>query len=613
MVVRRRLFNPVWLLLLLHATWGSELSPSCTDEASCQAHLQNLTERLQAMRTEMQGKHLTLQALEELRTGILTGRRIELPSAQRQHLEKGSPLINEISFDARHRPVSTNVTRHFQRIRTLAPDAEVRLHTFMPLKRASSSRKGGPSALLVTVDIDSKLSIHNLEGDTLLDKFDPGHGPNRRITLLTLSPNQDNHFVLTADDEGQMRVHSFKVIAKKEKKEKIEEDVGENQGDKKEDKKGKKHGDKQEQNKKQLVVTTNFSCAFSVPPSASGEVRKLNAVLPIERGSQTYFVTADSLGGIAVFYRNGTMKGRVRVTEDPQGVRGLLRSQGQMILFYSSHSFGFFSVAQIDVQYPPCSGWNAPLFDVVLDPSYSSSRVVLALADGDVLVFSTSRGKSKACDLTLKFPHVSAIPFKLNVFRGHIMALPTLLEDTPRKTDYLREIYFFNLAAMDAGYGVAPSRSVTLQASFKPKQPEDFALYGAPSTSSGDRKSQIAIRFAGTPGVELYDLTLKQPPAPKSVSEEEEGWPSNWLNWFPKIGLFGIALIGVVIWNVRKVTNQRRHDHMDEFDDDFIKERLKERREKTGGKTGLSDDDVLGAAGLGQRSKIEEIGGDNDY
>lgn len=195
------------------------------------------------------------------------------------------------------------------------------------------------------------------------------------------------------------------------------------------------------------------------------------------------------------------------------------------------------------------------------------------------------------------------------------MALPTVLEDTPRKADYLREIYFFNLAAMDAGYGVAPSRSVTLQASFKPKQPEDFALYGAPSTGgSGERKSQIAIRFADTLGVELYDLTLKQPPAPKSVSEEgDDGWPTNWLNWFPKIGLFGIALIGVVIWNVRKVTNQRRHDHMDDFDDDFIKERLKERRDKTGRKTGSGEDDILGAAGLNQRSKIEEIGGDNDY
>merc|ERR1712113_568951 len=120
------------------------------------------------------------------------------------------------------------------------------------------------------------------------------------------------------------------------------------------------------------------------------------------------------------------------------------------LLFWSSHSFGFFSATQIDVQYPPCNGWNSPLYDVALDPSSSSSRVVLALADGDVLIFSTARGKSKACDLTLKFPHVSTLPFKLQGFRGHIMALPTPLETTQRKADYMREIFFFNLAALDA-------------------------------------------------------------------------------------------------------------------------------------------------------------------
>lgn len=294
-----------------------------------------------------------------------------------------------------------------------------------------------------------------------------------------------------------------------------------------------------------------------------------------------------------------------------------------MILFWSSHSFGFFSVTQIDVQYPPCSGWNSPLFDVALDPSYSSSRVVLALEDGDVLVFSTARGKSKACDLTLKFPHVSALPFKLHGFRGHIMALPTPLENMARKAEYLREIYFFNLAAMDAGYGIAPSRTVALQASFKPRQPETLTLLGGTSSGSGDRsKSQVALRFADSQGVELYDLSLKQPPAPKTISgsggggDSDSSWTStsNWLNWFPKIGVFGIALIGVVIWNVRKVgasevTDQRSGSGggMDNFDDDYFKERLKERRAKK--ERGEDDGDD---AGKGRSENVEEINEEND-
>jgi len=55
---------------------------------------------------------------------------------------------------------------------------------------------------------------------------------------------------------------------------------------------------------------------------------------------------------------------------------------------------------------------------------------------------------------------------------------------------------------------------------------------------------------------------------------------SSWLNWFPKIGVFGIALIGVVIWNVRKVTSQRRQGGIDDFDDELFKERLRERKKK---------------------------------
>jgi len=569
--------------------------------------MQSLTEQLEATRSEMRGKQITLQALEDLRSGILTGKRIELPSAQRQHLEKGSPLVNEVSFDARHRPVSTNVSRHFMRLRTLAPNVEVRFHTFMPLKRGSSSpQKGAPTALLAVVGENSKFYVFNLEGDAVLEDFDLGHAPGTKITQMVLSPNQDQHFVLTADDKGNIRVHNLKVVAKKEK-EKAKEKSADADADA-----------APRQAKRQFTLTTNFSCEFSLADGPGGEARKLNTVLPIERGASMFFVTGDSMGGIAVFFRNGTMKGRVKVTEDPSGVTGLIRSQGQMILFWSSHTFGFFSSTQIEVQYPPCSGWNSPVFDVIQDPSSGSSRVVLALSDGDILVFSTTRGKSKACDLSLKFPHVSNVPFKLLGFRGHVMALPTPLEDTPRKEDYPREIFFFNLPAMEAGYGTAPSRAVALQASFKPKLPEQLALNGAPTggAASGG-KSNIAIRFVDTPGVELFDLSLKQPPAPKSVASgggggDSDPWSGSWLNWFPKVGVFGIALVGVAIWNVRKVTNQRKgdsHDSMEDFDDEFFKEKLKERRLKREKEkaSGASQD---GGLGDDMQSKIEAMTGE---
>ena len=50
------------------------------------------------------------------------------------------------------------------------------------------------------------------------------------------------------------------------------------------------------------------------------------------------------------------------------------------------------------------SGWQSPLFDVALDTA--GNRVVLALSDGDVLVYSTQRGKSKARkDMASSRPH----------------------------------------------------------------------------------------------------------------------------------------------------------------------------------------------------------------
>ncbi|CAJ1455641.1 unnamed protein product [Effrenium voratum] len=519
-------------------------------------------------------KHLTLQALEEIRGGILSGKRVELPSAQRQHLEKGSPLISEVTFDARHRPVSTNVTRHFQSQRVIAPHLEVRLHAFLTLKKATPGSKS--SALVVILDSESKLSIYSLENEALLERFDLGH--SGEVKQLEMSPSQENHFVVTVGDAGDIRVHNIKIIAKKQKA-----DVKDSGHEEEEAPKGK------DKESRTLNVTASLASQFTLSPGALEEARKLNVVLPIERGSQTFFIAGDSLGGISVFFRNGTMRGRVRVTEDPGGVKGLIRAQGQQqVLFYSSHAFGFFSPSQVDLQYPPCTGWNSPLYDLAMEPGYSTGRVLLALQDGDVLVYATTRGKSKACDLALKFPHVSVMPFKLHSFRGHVMALPTPLDDMDKKDDYLREIFFFNMAAMENGYGSAPSRAITLQASFKPKQPETLAMLGQPSTGSGPggdkAKSQVAIKFKGVNGLELFDLTLRTPPPPKAAAEtnNSSSWDlSNILNWFPKVGVFGIALIGVIFWNIRKVSNQNTGGmEADDFDEELFKEKLRERRAK---------------------------------
>lgn len=595
----------------------------CTDQASCSAHMQNIVENLDAQRQSMTGKHMVLESLEGLRNGIMSGDRIELPTTHRQHLERSSPLVGAISYDAKHRPLSTNISRHLRPMRNIAEEVDMRLHTIMPLKK-TTGQKAGPSALVVSIDTQNRMAIHTLEGDLRLKNFDLGHGAGRTVTSLVMSPNQDSHFVVTTDDLGTVRVHTLKVIAKKA--EGLKDDLGNETADfeeeqdlKPEEKFEQKHGIKQ------LVVTANFSTEFSIPPSTkTGEARKLTTVLPVDRGSSILFITGDSLGGVGVFHRNGTLKGRVKVTEDPGGVKGLMRGQGQTVLFFSSHSFGFLSVSQVDVQYPPCTGWNSPLFDIAPDPGLSYSRVILSLSDGDVLVFSTTRGKNKVCDLSLKFPRVSSLPFKLHMFRGHVIGLPTPLETTPRKDEYLRELHFFNLAEMDSGYGTAPTRAVTLQASFKPRRPHAFSIYSG-AGGGGDRsKVQMTMQFQGEKGVTLYELNLKTPTPPKSAQEG-----SSWLDWFPKVGVFGIAMVGVVIWNVRKMSGGGGGGggDMDDFDmsqfgGDFKK--------KMGGlgKGGKGGPDMAammaglkgggggglgGLGGMGGLGGLGGLGGDDDF
>lgn len=581
---------------LLAAIWALTLClvsalPECKDEMSCKARLESLAQQLETTGNAMQGKHLTLRALEDLRTGILSGKRIEMPSAQRQHLERASPIISEVSFDVRHRPVSTNTSRHFQTLGVIAPHVEVRFHQFMQLKKPTHSIPGqvNPTALIIIIDAKSNLHIYTLEGLALLEDFELGH--KSPVSLVELSPSQENYFVMTAD-ESEVRVHDLKVIRKR-----VTDDSSNEREPSTEP-----STENKTLTKTQLFVSTNFSCTFSLPQGPTGEARKLSAIIPMERGVSVNFVTADTLGGITVFLRNGTLKGRVRVTEDLGGVRGLLKSQGHMLLFYSSHSFGFFSISQIDVTHPPCTGWNSPLVQLISDPSYSSTRVLLALADGDILIFSTQKGKSKACDLSLKFPHVSPVPFKLYGFKGHAMALTSPLEDTHRKDEYLREIYFFSVGAMESGYGGNPSKALVLQATFKPKQPLDLAVHnGAPGTAGDRLKSQIAIRFAGVKGLELFDVTLKHstPPPSAAVEGGEEGGASDWLSWLPKFSVFGFAVIAVIFWNVKKASSSPTTEAR--FDEDYVKEKLREKRMQRG-----PDDDGEGRS-RGTKSRMEEI------
>lgn len=250
-----------------------------------------------------------------------------------------------------------------------------------------------------------------------------------------------------------------------------------------------------------------------------------------------------------MFHVNGTIRGRVKVTEDEGGVKGLVRSGGPAVLFWSVKHFGFFSNAQMDVQHAPCRGWSGEAFFVAVDGS-QSHRVLVALRTGEVLGFATQRGKSKACDLILKFPRVSSMPYMLDVYRGYAVAMP--VPQTVQQSLVEREISVFNLNAMEDGYSAGASQAVLLQQAFG-----DKLLAFALNPTAGERgKAQLAVSRGG-PGLnadlEFFDLSFKPPPPSKAqvaVNKEEGG--KGWFDWVPKIGVFGVALIGVMFYNARK-------------------------------------------------------------
>jgi len=246
----------------------------------------------------------------------------------------------------------------------------------------------------------------------------------------------------------------------------------------------------------------------------------------------------------------------VLVTEDAGGVRGLRRARNQLLLFWSSHHFGFFSIVHMDLDSPPCAGWSSSIFDIAVDHASSSGRLLLSLSDGDLLAVSTrSSTQASLCELTAKFPKVSTLPFELTVVRGHVMGLTTPpRREAKAEGGHLRELIFFNLAAMELGPALpnAP-RVVSMEVNFKPQQPMDIDAYVRLSAGSERSKVQLVVRMHGSTGLDIYDLSLKGPKgAGHSTSHT-----ADILEQAPKAAVLIIILLVTVLWNVHKAKKQQ--------------------------------------------------------
>lgn len=188
--------------------------------------------------------------------------------------------------------------------------------------------------------------------------------------------------------------------------------------------------------------------------------------------------------------------------------------------------------------------------------------MAVSLENGDAMLFASEPGAPDACDMRLKFPQVSQLPLRFQFYRDHVMALPTPLRSTPQA--HVREIFFFDLQAMEQGYGGAFSRAVTLQASFRPEQPEAVALIVTPDTRPKDvpltPRALLAIRMEGRPGIEIFELQLRPPPPLDlslwaAIASDEMAC---WMRWFVRVVAIAVTVSAALFWALRRLWRWRR-------------------------------------------------------
>eukprot|EP00746_Dinoflagellata_sp_MGD_P168183 gnl/MRDRNA2_/MRDRNA2_99432_c0_seq1.p1 gnl/MRDRNA2_/MRDRNA2_99432_c0~~gnl/MRDRNA2_/MRDRNA2_99432_c0_seq1.p1 ORF type:complete len:624 (+),score=166.35 gnl/MRDRNA2_/MRDRNA2_99432_c0_seq1:98-1969(+) len=591
------------------SAWGFGKN-QCTDAETCKKHVSSLTGELEEVIKKMQAKSLTLDTLDGLRRGLLKGEHVPVPSGHHPYLKQTLDMI----YDAKHAPVVTNISKHLTEKGTIAEDtdAPIAMMTLMPIKRGAAKGKG-PSAVLISLDRKHNLYAHSLTGEKLLGPFDIGHEMSRKVTMFQITPNQDNpHILVTADDGGVIVVTEIKAGEKKVKKQGGDGDKGGHAVEK----------------EKAFGIQASIGATFQIPQSTlenDKAPRKLTTVLPVDRGHQAaYLVTGDDQGGISVFFQNGTLRGRTRVTFDQGGVVSLVRGSGVQVAFGSSHHVGYLSLSQVDMTYAPCSGWSSPLISMDLDRAGSDRRLLLSLANGEVLAIQADE-KTRMCDVSFKYPTISTSPHQVKIFRGYSLALPTT-------ENRLRELYVMNHKAMEMGYSAMASSAVTMRLSFAPKVPASFAIHSTPEAGF---RAWLAVLMQDGVGVELFELNLKKIPSPGrpfgggggggggSSGGGDGGWEEDlfgWLNSVPKIVYFLIVLVPVVIWNVKKGTaaGKSKLGKEDDFDDWNFKDKaelqrtLKKRREEKDRKR-AAEKEMEMAKEDAMRTKQRELAEERDF
>eukprot|EP00929_Paragymnodinium_shiwhaense_P008610 TRINITY_DN112568_c0_g1_i1.p1 TRINITY_DN112568_c0_g1~~TRINITY_DN112568_c0_g1_i1.p1 ORF type:complete len:520 (+),score=109.28 TRINITY_DN112568_c0_g1_i1:73-1632(+) len=488
----------------------------CTDSATCSSRLGDLRQGLKSNSYTLGRRQLTLDALGSFRNGVLGDTRAPVPTALREHLRPALPELDLVSVDARHAPTSQDTEKYMKRRRTILPDKMIQFFGFCTATKnlQLSVYKGylPPTAVLVSVDTAGILYITNFEGETVLhEPLDLGH-EGRKIVHFSLY----NNFVVTSDEQQNIRIHEFTFTGDVVKVNKTEAPADTEARDK---------GKKPSSNKYvEVHAKAKFVCTGTIPPhtdkwatNATGFVTALSGT---DRGGKTGFVVTDSIGTVSSLNRKCEVQARQRISEEEGGVTGMVKASGTHVFVFTNRTWAFFDASKFEVRHPPCAGWVS----ATQDASGDSTRAVISLLDGDILVFDTKRLSTfRACEVAAKGPRISKQPLQVKVTGTSLLALQVdpLSPTTGHSATSLsglakrREFFIVDLLKVEKGYFAAPPQAVVLQVAFGDRLPEAFAHHyvGAPKNAMERYRTettQLGLRFRGVPGIEMYDFNAER-------------------------------------------------------------------------------------------------------
>eukprot|EP00931_Biecheleriopsis_adriatica_P049340 TRINITY_DN28541_c0_g1_i1.p1 TRINITY_DN28541_c0_g1~~TRINITY_DN28541_c0_g1_i1.p1 ORF type:complete len:605 (+),score=92.40 TRINITY_DN28541_c0_g1_i1:135-1949(+) len=380
--------------------------------------------------------------LEDLRHGLDDGLGAHLPRPNVQALLQGAPPVGEqvvagvppgpsvhegeeeedfddeesVEQSVAGSTASASAIGDFLVTKAVVPQEQAVTHIgFMPLRNHRSAaptpiaQVAMPTVLLVAVQADGDICLFTMSGE-LAFSFPSGH--KEAIAQLAVSPMQDEYVAATVDVGGVMRIHRISVRPRRnphEQRRRVtnpeEEKVSSHLGS-------------------PANITVSLSAAARVPlipdgNSSTDEKPQITAFLMMSNQGVKYFVAGDSVGWVSVITRNGTLHGRVRVSNG-EPVAAITSHLGNVI-YVSNGKWGFLDVDKVTARSLVCWKYEGDVVLQAITDSALTSRILAVDKEGTVWVFNMR--EKRDCKVEHRFPRRTVrVPMVLASVRGYALA-----------------------------------------------------------------------------------------------------------------------------------------------------------------------------------------------